>query len=130
MLHMQLIICCCCHADDSTGEKLQLLLDRSIAVVAAFIRDPSVYAGDEDDDDDDYYAPSTSGDVATAANSKYFRHRHQQLTALPAYAAIADADQVQSPQSPQTVNSQPSLTLVIPHLKTQCRLLHCRLCIA
>jgi hypothetical protein len=97
MLHMQLIICCCCHADDNTGEKLQLLLDRSIAVVAAFIRDPSVYAGDEDDDDDDddddYYAPSTSGDLATAANSKYFRHRHQQLTALPAYA-IADADQV------------------------------------
>eukprot|EP00775_Hariotina_reticulata_P009872 gene9872-10030_t len=46
-------------AEDHTDEKLQLLLNRSVAVVAAFIRDGQVYAEDAEGDDGD--VPNTSG---------------------------------------------------------------------
>jgi hypothetical protein len=48
------------HADEEAQEKLQLLLQKSVAVSAAFVREQNLYTIDEDSDDEDSETASTS----------------------------------------------------------------------
>lgn len=66
---------CLLHAPDEEAQhKLQLLLHKSVAVAAAFVRDNNLYTMDEesssDDDDDEYRdTASTSGRSSSSSSS-------------------------------------------------------------
>ena len=56
-----LLHCPCCRcADQEAQQKLQLLLQKSVAVVAAFVRDRNLYSMGESDDEEDGGGSETS----------------------------------------------------------------------